>query len=177
MRYCSIRKGSVRILSFNCKKLVCVLLALVAIFCLTSVVAFAEESAVFSQDGSMTDNSAVTENNGETIFEIIENGEGTFMERLAHGGKVTLVGMLVVFGVLLVLMAVLYIFQGIFGRKSSRKSASVKEPVSAPAFVSAPVAAATNNEEEVVAVATAAIAAARGESECAFNVISITQID
>ncbi len=167
-------------MSFNCKRLVCVLIALVMVICMTSVVAFAEGSEDVSQEESMTENSAVTENNGETIFEIIENGEGTFMERLAHGGKVTLVGMLVVFGVLIVLMGVLYIFQWIFGRKSSKKSASVKESVPAPAPVSAPAVAApaaTNNEEEVVAVATAAIAAARGESECAFNVISITQID
>ncbi len=163
-------------MSFNCKRLVCVLIALVMVICMTSVVVFAEGSEDVSQEESMTENSAVTENNGETIFEIIENGEGTFMERLAHGGKVTLVGMLVVFGVLLVLMAVLYIFQGIFGRKD-KKPASVKESVPAPAPVSAPVVNATNNEEEVVAVATAAIAAARGESECAFNVISITQID
>ena len=154
----------------------CVLIALVMVICMTSVVAFAEGSEDVSQEESMTENSAVTENNGETIFEIIENGEGTFMERLAHGGKVTLVGMLVVFAVLIVLMIVLYVFQWIFGAKS-KKVASVKESAPAPAPVSAPVVNATNNEEEVVAVATAAIAAARGESECAFNVISITQID
>lgn len=166
-------------MSFNHKRLVCVLIALVMVICMTSVVSFAESSENVSQEESMTENSTVTNNNGETIFEIIENGEGTFMERLAHGGKVTLVGMLVVFGVLIVLMGVLYIFQWIFGRKSSKKSASVKESVPAPAPASAPVAApaATGNEEEIVAVATAAIAAARGESECAFNVISITQID
>ena len=163
-------------MSFNCKRLVCVLIALVMVICMTSVVAFAEGSEDVSQEESMTENSAVTENNGETIFEIIENGEGTFMERLAHGGKVTLVGMLVVFAVLIVLMIVLYVFQWIFGAKS-KKVASVKESAPAPAPVSAPVVNATNNEEEVVAVATAAIAAARGESECAFNVISITQID
>lgn len=166
-------------MSFNCKRLVCVLIALVMVICMTSVVAFAEGSEDVSQEESMTENSAVTENNGETIFEIIENGEGTFMERLAHGGKVTLVGMLVVFAVLIVLMIVLYVFQWIFGAKS-KKAASVKESAPAPAPVSPSVVAApvaTNNEEEVVAVATAAIAAARGESECAFNVISITQID
>ena len=163
-------------MSFNYKRLVCVLIALVMVICMTSVVAFAEGSEDVSQEESMTENSAVTENNGETIFEIIENGEGTFMERLAHGGKVTLVGMLVVFAVLIVLMIVLYVFQWIFGAKS-KKVASVKESAPAPAPVSAPVVNATNNEEEVVAVATAAIAAARGESECAFNVISITQID
>ena len=98
-------------MSFNCKRLVCVLIALVMVICMTSVVAFAEGSEDVSQEESMTENSAVTENNGETIFEIIENGEGTFMERLAHGGKVTLVGMLVVFAVLIVLMIVLYVFQ------------------------------------------------------------------
>lgn len=166
-------------MSFNCKRLVCILLAVITIMCMTSVVAFAEGTEDISQEVSVTENSVVADNNGETIFEIIENGEGTLMERLAHGGKVTLVGMLVVFGVLIVLMIVLYAFQGIFGRKSAKKATPAKESVPAPAPVSAPVAAsaATNNEEEVVAVATAAIAAARGESECAFNVVSITQID
>ena len=131
--------------------------------CMTSVIAFAEGSEDISQEESVTENSVAADNNGETIFEIIENGEGTLMERLAHGGKVTLVGMLVVFGVLIVLMIVLYAFQGIFGKKSAKKAAPAKESVPAPAPVSAPVAApaATNNEEEVVAVATAAIAAAR----------------
>ena len=104
------------------------------VICMTSVVAFAEGSEDVSQEESMTENSAVTENNGETIFEIIENGEGTFMERLAHGGKVTLVGMLVVFAVLIVLMIVLYVFQWIFGAKS-KKAASVKESAPAPAPV------------------------------------------
>lgn len=156
----------------------CVLLALITVIAMTSVVAFAEEVSVPAQEVSATDSS--TAENADTIFEIFNRGEGTFMERLVHGGKVTLVGMLVVFAVLIVLMVILYVFQLIFGRKSKKaEEKPVEKTVSAPAPAAAPVAApaAANQEEELVAVATAAIAAARGESDCAFNVISITQIN
>lgn len=166
-------------MSFNCKKLVCVLLAVITVIAMTSVVAFAEnEVSESAQEVSATDSS--TAENADTIFEIFNRGEGTFMERLVHGGKVTLVGMLVVFAVLIVLMVILYVFQLIFGRKSKKaEEKPVEKTVSAPAPAAAPVAApaAANQEEELVAVATAAIAAARGESDCAFNVISITQIN
>lgn len=164
-------------MAFNCKKLLCVLVAVITVFSLTSVMAFAEESTEISQDAS----EVVGNENNDTIFEIIANGEGTTLERLAHGGKVTLVGMIVVFSVLIILMAVLYVFQWVqkmFKSKPEQKSkpvASTATPASAPS-VNAP-ANAVANEEEIVAVATVAIAAARGENDCAFNVISITQID
>ena len=164
-------------MSFNCKKLVCVLLALITVIAMTSVVAFAEEESVPAQEVSETESSVAE--NADTIFEIIGRGEGTLMERLVHGGKVTLVGMIVVFAVLIVLMVILYLFQLIFARKSRKAPEEPVKKVSAPAPAAAPVAApaAANNEDELVAVATAAIAAARGESDCAFDVISITKVN
>ena len=45
----------------------------------------------------------------------------------------------------------------------------------APA-TAAPVAPATDDEQLIVAIATAAIAAERGESACAFKVLSITKL-
>ena len=57
-------------------------------------------------------------------------------------------------------------------KKSAAKTA---ERETAPAPVQKPVSG-TLDEETAVAVATAAIAAARGEEKCAFNVISITKI-
>lgn len=165
-------------MSFNCKKLVCVLLALITVIAMTSVVAFAEEEvSVPAQEVSETESSVAE--NADTIFEIIGRGEGTLMERLVHGGKVTLVGMIVVFSVLIVLMVILYLFRLIFARKSRKAPEEPVKKVSAPAPAAAPVAApaAANNEDELVAVATAAIAAARGESDCAFDVISITKVN
>lgn len=169
-------------MSFKCKKLVCVLLAVITVLALTSVVAFAEDAAADSaQVDSATDNAE-----NDTIIEVILRGEGTTVERLIHGGQVTLIGMIIVFAVLIVLMIILYIFPIIFGRKTVKATeASVEKTVSAPAQVnkSVPVnvhevvSAPSAQETELVAVATAAIAAARGESDCAFNVISITPIN
>ncbi len=156
----------------------CVFLTVVTVIAMTSVIAFAEEAVSEpTQEVSVADNSVAAD--GETIFEVINRGEGTLIERLVHGGKVTLVGMIVVFSVLIVLMIILYIFPLIFGRKSKSADKPVEKPVAAPVSVAAVTAApaVANKEEEIVAVATAAIAAARGESECAFNVISITQIN
>jgi hypothetical protein len=44
-------------------------------------------------------------------------------------------------------------------------------PAAAPAAASA-----ADDEQTIVAIATAAIAAERGDSECAFKVISVTKI-
>ena len=174
--YHSFRKGSVRILSLNRKRLVCALVALIFAISVMSVTVFAEENVSEPiQEESVTDTS-VEAKPVDTIFEIFNRGEGSTSERLIHGCKVTLVGMLTVFAVLIVLMIVLYIFELIFGRASKKKSETVAAPVSAPAPV-APAAASEDAEEVVVAVATAAIAAARGESECAFSVISITKVN
>ena len=59
--------------------------------------------------------------------------------------------------------------------------AETKKEVAQPSAPVAPVATAVpaagaNEEEAIVAIATAAIAAYRGESDCAFNVISIKKI-
>lgn len=66
------------------------------------------------------------------------------------------------------------IFDRLFGRKDNRMSVAA-----AAAEKESPVrnlAADLPDEETAVAVATAAIAASRGEERCAFNVISITKI-
>ncbi len=178
-------------MSFKCKKLLCVLLTAFTLLAMTSVVALAENESVadVSEDISLND-SALGEVSAEvstevstaedvsTIFPILENEDvshSSILERLTHGGKVTLVGMLVVFAVLIVLMIILYIFSAVFGKKKDVKSDA--PAVQAAPAVSAAPAVAANGEEAIVAVATAAIAAARGESDCAFKVISITQIN
>lgn len=104
------------------------------------------------------------------------NADSTFAERALFGGEVMLIGMAVVFGVLLLLIGILQLFK-LFGNKEAK----VKEETAKPAAPVAPVATAvpatgSNEEESVVAIATAAIAAYRGESDCAFNIISIKKI-
>ena len=57
--------------------------------------------------------------------------------------------------------------------------AAAPAPAPAPKAAPAPVVASSSeaDESEVVAVATAAIAASRGESNCAFKVVSIQKIE
>ena len=100
------------------------------------------------------------------------NPNAPFSEKLLYGLKIALIGIVVVFLILAIIWAVLFVFNLIFQNKSAAKPA---ERETAPAPVQKPVSGALD-EETVVAVATAAIAAARGEEKCAFNVISITKI-
>lgn len=126
---------------------------------------------------------AETEKIGETS---VEQGEAntfdsgypmlpenaTLSECFMYGLQVAGIGMAVVFLVLILLMAILYIFKLV-------ATSVAKKPTEAPAtapVVSAPVASSSEDESTVVAVATAAIAASRGASACAFKVISITKI-
>ena len=100
------------------------------------------------------------------------NPNAPFSEKLLYGLKIALIGIVVVFLILAIIWAVLFVFNLIFKNKSAAKPA---ERETAPAPVQKPVSGALD-EETVVAVATAAIAAARGEEKCAFNVISNTKI-
>ena len=100
------------------------------------------------------------------------NPNAPFSEKLLYGLKIALIGIVVVFLILAIIWAVLFVFNLILKNKSAAKPA---ERETAPAPVQKPVSGALD-EETVVAVATAAIAAARGEEKCAFNVISITKI-
>ena len=100
------------------------------------------------------------------------NPNAPFSEKLLYGLKIALIGIVVVFLILAIIWAVLFVFHLIFKNKSAAKPA---ERETAPAPVQKRVSG-TLDEETAVAVATAAIAAARGEEKCAFNVISITKI-
>lgn len=101
------------------------------------------------------------------------NENASIGERFMYGLRVTGIGMVVVFLVLIIIMAILYVFK-LVALAGTKKEVSASQ--AAPA---APVASASTgnaDEETVVAVATAAIAASRGASSCAFKVISITKI-
>ncbi len=100
--------------------------------------------------------------------------DATFTEKLLYGLKYAAVGILTVFMVLVIIMAVLYLFK-LFSRGEKKPSVQASKPAvkSAPA-VNANAAVADKDEEELAA--TAAIAAYLGKSDCAFKIISVTKI-
>ena len=114
-----------------------------------------------------------------TLMKMGDNitSESPLSDRAAVGIQVVGIGMGVVFGVLILLIAILYLFK-FFATKNSN-APEAKNPVAPVVAAPAPVQTAAvpaSEEEKVVAIATAAIAAYRGESECSFNVISIKKI-
>lgn len=95
----------------------------------------------------------------------------TFTDRLLYGLRVCAIGMLIVFAVLLILCGVLYLFK-LYYKLSQKKKA---QPAVQPAAPAANTGA--DDEELTVAMATAAIAAARNDSDAAFRIVSIRKID
>lgn len=88
------------------------------------------------------------------ISESLATGNGvTLSEALSFGGMTTVLGLAIVFGVLVVLMIVLYLFKVIFYKDPEKNVNNVND------VVEANTASATEDEEELVAVLTAAVAA------------------
>ena len=116
-----------------------------------------------------------------TLIKIGEElGENpSFGERAVVGLQVVAIGMGVIFAVLILLIGILQLFK-LFSGEKKKASVEVKEtvntaaPVSTAASSQVPVNA--SEEAKIVAIATAAIAASRGQSEVNFNVISIAPI-
>lgn len=114
-----------------------------------------------------------------TLMKIGEDiSEGSSLaERASVGVQVVAIGMGVVFGVLILLIGILQLFKLFATEKPAKAETKAPVAVPTPAPVAAPVAAVPASEEEaIVAIATAAIAASRGESDCAFKVLSIKKI-
>ena len=97
-----------------------------------------------------------------------------FMDTLGFGAMMLGIGMLAVFSVLCILWGALVVFKIVFYDIPAKKKGSKVEPKADPAPVAAPVSpAAVSEDEEIIAVIAAAIAAA--ESECLgakFRVVS-----
>ncbi len=90
-----------------------------------------------------------------------QNMGGAFSaERLALAGQMTLIGMGMIFAVLSILWGVLAIFKLIFVKPTPKKA----EPAPVVVPVPEPVAE-EGNDEELVAVITAAVAAYRASEE------------
>ena len=84
-------------------------------------------------------------------------------ERLALAGQMTLIGMGMIFAVLSLLWAVLAIFKIVFARPKKEKTVA---PVAAPAPVEETVVEEdASNDDELVAVITAAVAAYMAQEE------------
>lgn len=85
--------------------------------------------------------------------------------QITYGLGVTVIGVIIVFAVLILIMLVIYLFQGIFGHKPKKTlepAANLSTPKATPTPSVAP-ASASGNPEEVVAAIAAATAMAQEE--------------
>ena len=102
-------------------------------------------------------------------------------DKVVFSLQVVLIGMGVVFGVLLLLIGILQLFKLFAVKNNEAKPSTVPAQTAAPAAatsapVAAPATASGSEEQTVVAIASAAIAAARGQNNVDFNIISIAPI-
>lgn len=111
------------------------------------------------------------------LSEALVSGQGlTLGEALSTGGIVTVTGLGIVFSVLVILMIVLMLFKVIFAREPKKKDAVKAEPVkAAPVPTTAPKD--DMDEEELVAVLTAAVAASLNTSTYNLHIKSYRRID
>ncbi|MCH5212567.1 MAG: OadG family protein [Oscillospiraceae bacterium] len=82
-------------------------------------------------------------------------------EAFGMGGETVVIGLSIVFGVLLILMIVLYLFGVIFNKKPKTATTPAQETVPEPEVQAEVV---EEDEEELIAVLTAAIAASLNTS-------------
>lgn len=96
-------------------------------------------------------------------------------EALAMGGETTLLGLAIVFAVLIILMLVLMLFKVVFYKDPSKQTVSVDTAESVePA---AEIMENTTDEEELVAVLTAAVAASLNTSTYNLRIKSYRRTD
>ena len=99
----------------------------------------------------------------------IEIGSAEYFSNIGLGVEVVLIGIITVFAVLSIILGILTIFNLVFNKQK-------KQSKPAPAPAPAPVVT-KNNDDEIIAVIAAAIAAA--ESECGgkkFTVVSFKRM-
>lgn len=106
----------------------------------------------------------------------------SFGERLVFGGEVTLIGILIVFSVLAALWGVLILFKKFFYDIPEKKKAAqaAAAPTAVPAPVpSEPAVAEAEDDTQLIAVITAAIAAYnsdKGAGALPFRVVSYKRV-
>ena len=107
------------------------------------------------------------------LSEALITGKGiTLAEALSTGGKVTVLGLAIVFSVLVVLMLILMLFKVIFYKDPKKKAVKAE---------AAPVETVSEepqvNEEELIAVITAAVAASLNTSTYNLQIKSYRRIE
>lgn len=104
------------------------------------------------------------------ISESLLTGKGiTLSEALSFGGRTTVLGLSIVFSVLVILMLILMLFKVIFYRKNEKKKPIVVQ--------SEQPAQTAVNDEELIAVLTAAIAASMNTSTYNLKIKSYKRIN
>lgn len=116
------------------------------------------------------------------MFDFFLNSSAlSFGEKLSIGGQVTLLGMGTVFAVLILLWVLVEVLHLLLGHPAEKKtSAPAKTEAPAPSVAPSPVVSETPSESgsapaddlAIIAVITAAIAAASGQSPSSFRVVS-----
>ena len=112
----------------------------------------------------------------------LNSGALSISDKLSIGGQVTLLGMGTVFAVLILLWALVEVLHLLLGHPADKKAsnsvaapAPAPTPVAEPASVQTPVEsvpAQSTDDLAIIAVITAAISAASGQSPSSFRVVS-----
>ena len=112
----------------------------------------------------------------QDALNLYETGNGgrleNWMDSLSIGGQTTIIGLAIVFAVLVILMFVLKIMEKIFAPKTEKK-AEVVAPVS---VVKQAEVVETEDDEEIIAVLTAAIAASLNTSTYNLKIKSFRRV-
>ena len=121
---------------------------------------------------------AVSGTTAGTASEVVSEASSS-LEHLSigDGALIALIGMCVVFGVLLLIMGILYLFKAIFGRNSiKQENAKKAEEKKNQAPAAAAASSASNSEEEIAAAITASVTAMNEKSDAAYRIKSIKKI-
>lgn len=111
------------------------------------------------------------------VSEALQTGQGVQLsEALSFGGLTAITGMSIVFGVLVVLMIVLYLFKLIF-YKNPKKTAKPVEEVKETPVVETKAEDDDVDDDELIAVLTAAVAASLNTSTYNLNIKSYRRIN
>lgn len=118
----------------------------------------------------------------QLLSEALKTGQGIALpEALSTGGLVTVVGLAIVFAVLIILMLVLMLFKLIFYKEPKKEKASEQQkiqPVKAvEPVVAAPAAVQSEDDAELIAVLTAAVAASLNTSAGKLCIKSYRRVD
>ena len=112
----------------------------------------------------------------QDALNLYETGNGgrleNWIDSLSIGGQTTIIGLAIVFAVLIILMFVLKIMEKIFAPKTEKK-AEIVPPVS---VVKQTEIVAAEDDEEIIAVLTAAIAASLNTSTYNLRIKSFRRV-